>query len=151
MIAILSPSLPPPLLSTCLCARLLLIFEALSFVFVRCPKDYAMKRDRWRGAGWLWLWCVTACTHTHAHCNCWILQTVLTSDPSLSCLSVFPLPTTTSLETLVESRGATWNLIETALNWRSVKGINRPTINARFKIDEPLSCPRVCVCVCLGW
>lgn len=67
MIAILSPSLSPPPLSTCLCARLLLIFEALSFVFVRCPKDYAMKRDRWRGAGWLWLWCVTACTHTHMH------------------------------------------------------------------------------------
>lgn len=49
MIAMLSPSLPPPPpppLSTCLCARLLLIFEALSFVFVRCPKDYGMKRDR---------------------------------------------------------------------------------------------------------
>lgn len=37
---------PPPPPSTCLCARRLLIFEALSFVFVRCPKDYGMKRDR---------------------------------------------------------------------------------------------------------
>lgn len=59
----LSISLPPPL-STCLCTGLLLISEALSFVFVRCPKECGMKRDTWRGAGWLWLWRVTTHTHT---------------------------------------------------------------------------------------
>lgn len=56
------PLFPPPPLprSTCLCSRLRLMSEALSFVFVRCPKDCRMKRDTWRGVGWVRLWCVTA-------------------------------------------------------------------------------------------
>lgn len=86
--------------------------------------------------------------HTRTHCHSRILQTVLTSDPCLSSLPWFPLPTATSLETLVKSRGASWNLIETALNWRSVKGSNRPTIirtvQDRWASQLPQS---VCLCV----
>lgn len=112
MIAILSPSLPPPPPSTCLCSRLLLIFEALSFVSVRCPKDYGMKRDRWRGAGWLRLWCVTTWARARTRRRCRILQTVLTSDLSRSSLPWLPWPSATALETLVRLRRS-----NTKFNW----------------------------------
>lgn len=158
----LSPSLPPPL-STCLCAGLLLISEALSFVSVRCPKDCGMKRDTWRVAGRLWLRCVTTHTHSHRNCHRWVCQTLLASRPSSSAFpprTQLPLPAAASLETRVEPSGGTWcrgwNLIETALNWGRVRGATEQLSAAAWlKIDEALNRLRCRqaerVCVFLGW
>lgn len=97
----------------CAPTRLLLISEAPSFVFVRCPKDCRMKRDTWRGAAWLRRCCANANVHTHTH--------DLASEPSPSSFlwqSLFP--TTVSLET----RGKVWwETIRTwiTFNWNRTK------------------------------
>lgn len=156
----LSSSLPPPPPpSTCLCAGLLLISEAPSFVFVRCRKDSRMKRDTWRGDGWLWLWHITTHTHTPS-------QSPLTvpCQRTLSITLSFTKPASLAhrclfRKTQVKSSGGTkwrgWNLIETALD---LGGRGATEQQSAAQVQDRwgfhwLGWGWVCVWVCvfLGW
>lgn len=88
--------------------------------------------------------------HVHARTHTMSLQNPADSPHQWS-LSIVPSLvsfTHPSLETLVKLRRATGSLIETALNWRSVKGSNRTTITHAVQDGWASQLPKsVCLCV----